>query len=324
MNSSDIAWMLVATALVLLMTPALGFFYGGLVRSKNASNTMMMSCLGPRLRRHSRGRSPATRSPSRRGSALVGGPLARPALGRGSRGAGLDPARPLHGLPGHVRDHHGRLDLRRDRRADALRALPRVSDALGAPRLRAHRALGLGRRVAREARAPSTSPAGRSCTSTPRRLRSWPPLVLKPRKDFARQAILPHNVPFTLLGAGLLWFGWFGFNAGSALGRQRHRRPSPSSTRCSRQSPRWSSGRCSTLRGPARRRPSAPPPGIVVGLVAVTPAAGFVSPAVGHPARGRSRPSRATSLCSGGPARGSTTRSTSWRRTAWAARSARC
>src|SRR2546427_2247072 len=43
MNSADIAWMLVATSLVLLMTPALGFFYGGLVRSKNALNTMMMS-----------------------------------------------------------------------------------------------------------------------------------------------------------------------------------------------------------------------------------------------------------------------------------------
>ena len=42
-------------------------------------------------------------------------------------------------------------------------------------------------------------------------------LVLGQRKDYARQAILPHNVPFTLLGAGLLWFGWFGFNAGSAL-----------------------------------------------------------------------------------------------------------
>src|SRR6266550_728489 len=37
------------------------------------------------------------------------------------------------------------------------------------------------------------------------------------RKDYARQAILPQNVPFTLLGAGLLWLGWFGFNAGSAL-----------------------------------------------------------------------------------------------------------
>src|SRR5512143_2941673 len=43
MSGSDTAWMLVATALVLLMTPALAFFYGGLVRSKNALNTMMMS-----------------------------------------------------------------------------------------------------------------------------------------------------------------------------------------------------------------------------------------------------------------------------------------
>ncbi|MGC4084495.1 MAG: hypothetical protein QM736_20860 [Vicinamibacterales bacterium] len=43
MNQADTAWMLVSTALVLLMTPALAFFYGGLVRTKNALNTMMMS-----------------------------------------------------------------------------------------------------------------------------------------------------------------------------------------------------------------------------------------------------------------------------------------
>src|SRR5713226_8215398 len=43
MNAADTAWMMVSTALVLLMTPALGFFYGGLVRSKNALNTLMMS-----------------------------------------------------------------------------------------------------------------------------------------------------------------------------------------------------------------------------------------------------------------------------------------
>src|SRR3954469_19556926 len=43
MNAADTAWMLVSTALVLLMTPALAFFYGGLVRPKNALNTMMMS-----------------------------------------------------------------------------------------------------------------------------------------------------------------------------------------------------------------------------------------------------------------------------------------
>src|ERR671923_2423442 len=42
-NPADTAWMLISTALVLLMTPALAFFYGGLVRSKNALNTMMMS-----------------------------------------------------------------------------------------------------------------------------------------------------------------------------------------------------------------------------------------------------------------------------------------
>ena len=44
-NQADTAWMLMATALVLLMTPALAFFYGGLVRSKNALNTMMMSVI---------------------------------------------------------------------------------------------------------------------------------------------------------------------------------------------------------------------------------------------------------------------------------------
>ena len=43
MNNADTGWMLISTALVLLMTPALAFFYGGLVRSKNALNTMMMS-----------------------------------------------------------------------------------------------------------------------------------------------------------------------------------------------------------------------------------------------------------------------------------------
>src|SRR6478735_7955281 len=43
MNQADTAWMLISTALVLLMTPALAFFYGGLVRSKNVLNTMMMS-----------------------------------------------------------------------------------------------------------------------------------------------------------------------------------------------------------------------------------------------------------------------------------------
>src|SRR5213078_2384591 len=72
--------------------------------------------------------------------------------------------------------------------------------------------------------------------------------MLGPRKDFKRTAIVPHNVPLVLLGAGLLWFGWFGFNAGSALAAT----------------------------------------GLVVGLVSITPAAGYInapaSLAVGAPA----------------------------------------
>src|SRR5688500_19938194 len=43
LSGADTAWLLISTALVLLMTPALGFFYGGLVRSKNILNTLMMS-----------------------------------------------------------------------------------------------------------------------------------------------------------------------------------------------------------------------------------------------------------------------------------------
>ncbi len=44
-------------------------------------------------------------------------------------------------------------------------------------------------------------------------------LVLGPRIGFKQDAMRPHNLPFVLLGVGLLWFGWFGFNAGSALAR---------------------------------------------------------------------------------------------------------
>ena len=102
-------------------------------------------------------------------------------------------------------------------------------------------------------------------------------VVVGARKDYARQAILPQNVPFTLLGAGLLWLGWFGFNAGSALGANRSAALAFTNTMFAPIATLvvWTlldlfrSGKATAV-GAAT--------GIVVGLVAVTPAAGFISP----------------------------------------------
>jgi Amt family ammonium transporter len=101
--------------------------------------------------------------------------------------------------------------------------------------------------------------------------------MLKPRKDYARRAILPHNVPFTLLGAGLLWFGWFGFNGGSALAANGiaalafvNTMLAPIATLVV-----WT---LLDLSRTGRATAVGAATSIVVGLVAVTPAAGFVSP----------------------------------------------
>ena len=147
MNAADTSWMLVSTALVLLMTPALAFFYGGLVRSKNALNTMMMSFI-------SLGFVGVVWADCRvlavvcARQQLDWRPLAARPERRRPRASGHHPALPVHGLPGHVLHHHGGADLRRDRRADAVLGLCRVHHAVGAGRLRADRPLGLGRRLA--------------------------------------------------------------------------------------------------------------------------------------------------------------------------------
>jgi Amt family ammonium transporter len=102
-------------------------------------------------------------------------------------------------------------------------------------------------------------------------------IVLGPRRDYGRQALLPHNVPFVLLGAGLLWFGWFGFNGGSALAADRtavlafvNTMLAPAAALVVWMSLDHLQSRRMTAVGAAT--------GIVVGLVAVTPAAGFVAP----------------------------------------------
>jgi Amt family ammonium transporter len=102
-------------------------------------------------------------------------------------------------------------------------------------------------------------------------------IVVGKRQEYPSASLLPHSVPLTLLGAGLLWFGWFGFNAGSALAA----------------SPVAALAFVTTMLAPAAtllvwtfldafrsRKPTAvgAATAIVVGLVAITPAAGFISP----------------------------------------------
>jgi Amt family ammonium transporter len=101
-------------------------------------------------------------------------------------------------------------------------------------------------------------------------------LVIGPRKGFGKFTMEPHNIPFTVLGTGLLWVGWFGFNAGSALAANGVAVNALLTTNSSAAMAglvwmvlSWLDGRPSTL-GIST--------GMVVGLAAVTPASGFVTP----------------------------------------------
>ena len=102
-------------------------------------------------------------------------------------------------------------------------------------------------------------------------------LVIGPRKDHEKRQFFPHNLPMTLLGTGLLWFGWFGFNAGSALAADAVAAHAFVATHLGGMAgmAMWTimewfyQGKPTTL-GAAS--------GAVAGLATITPAAGFVSP----------------------------------------------
>jgi ammonium transporter, Amt family len=274
-NQADTAWMLVATALVLLMTPALAFFYGGLVRSKNALNTMMMSFVSlgfVGILWALVGYSLAFST----GGAWVGD-LSRMFL----RGVNLEP----QGTIPHVlfMAYQGTF---------AIITAALISGAI-VERMRfsiyvlfislwaifvyspvAHWVWGGGWL----AKWGALDFAGGTVVHVNAAIAALVAAILVgKRQEYPSSSLLPHSVPLTLLGAGLLWFGWFGFNAGSALAA----------------SPIAGLAFVTTMLAPAAtllvwtfldafrsRKPTAvgAATAIVVGLVAITPAAGFISP----------------------------------------------
>jgi Amt family ammonium transporter len=102
-------------------------------------------------------------------------------------------------------------------------------------------------------------------------------IVVGPRKDYGRHAMLPHNVPFTMLGAGLLWFGWFGFNAGSALAASPTAALAFTNTLFAPAATLATWTLIDLVRGGPVTAVGAAT-AIVVGLVVVTPAAGYIGP----------------------------------------------
>ena len=274
-SAADTVWMLVATALVLLMTPALGFFYGGMVRAKNALNTLMMSfaALGVvGLVWVALGYSLAFAP----GSAIVGGLDFALLRGVGLEAKGTIPHLLFMAYQGTFAIITAALIS--GAVVERMRFVPFVAFmalwtlAVYAPL--AHWVWGggwLGALGVLDYAGGTVVHVNAGVAA------AVAATVVGGRRAYGRQALLPHNVPFVVLGAALLYVGWFGFNAGSALGA----------------SPAAALAFVNTLLAPmgalvvwlaidlartGRVTAVGLATGLVVGLVAITPAAGFVGP----------------------------------------------
>lgn len=277
-SAADTAWMLVATAMVLLMTPAVAFFYGGMVRAKNTLNTMMMSYVALgfvgiawTIVGYSVAFAP--------GTDWLGG--MRYVF---FNAVGLD----AHGTIPHVVFAAYQATFAIITAAlisgaivERMRFGPYVAFitlwSVGVYAPIAHWVWGggwLGKLGALDFAGGTVVHINAAAAAL------VVAMVLGARKDYARQAIIPQNVPFTLLGAGIAWFGWFGFNGGSALGANTSAALAFTNTMFAPMATLvvWSlldmlRTKKTTAIGAATA--------IVVGLVAITPAAGFVSPVSG-------------------------------------------
>jgi Amt family ammonium transporter len=274
-SGADTAWMLMSTALVLLMTPGLAFFYGGLVNARNTLNTMMMSFVALGV------------------TGVLWALLAYSlAFGAGSAWLGDFSMALLNGVGTGPQGSIPQLLFLGFQATFAIITAALISGAI-IGRMRfgpylafialwgivvyapiAHWVWGGGWLFQMGA----LDFAGGAVVHVNAGIAAVvAAVVLGRRREFGHTALLPHNVPFVLLGAGLLWFGWFGFNGGSALAANElaslalvNTMLAPAATLVV-----WAS---LDLMRSGRITAVGVATAIVVGLVAITPACGFVSP----------------------------------------------
>jgi len=280
-SAGDTAWLIVATALVMLMVPGLALFYGGLVRGRSVLNTMMMSLaalglVGVQwvLLGYSLSFGTSTPYLGNLGWTGFGGVTTAPNATYSplvphllfAAFQGMFAAITVALISGAVveRMRFGAYllfvllwttlvydPLAHWVWADGgwLRSLGALDFAGGTV---VHISAGVSALVAA--------------------------VFIGKRRDVGRAALVPHNVPFTLLGAGVLWFGWFGFNGGSALAADGLAVTAIVTTHSAAAAALTTWVLLDLLR---TRRSTAvgAATGAVAGLVAITPAAGFVTPA---------------------------------------------
>jgi Amt family ammonium transporter len=292
--SADTAFMLLAAALVLIMTPGLAFFYGGFVRSRNVLNTMMMSFLLLALVGvtwvlwgYSLAFAP--------GTPFFGG-LEWMFL----NGVGLETTDYLKGTePAAVVSYAATIPHQAFMIYQAMFAIitPALISGAIVERMSfkayfwfvliwstiiyssiAHMVWAKGGFLGLYGGLGALDFAGGTVvhisSGVSALVAAW---MLGPRKTYPNQPAAPHNVPFIILGAALLWFGWFGFNAGSALASGSLATVAFVSTNSATAAAAlaWM-----ILEWVLRGKPTAvgAATGAVAGLVGVTPAAGFVTP----------------------------------------------
>ncbi len=279
-SGADTAWLLASAALVMLMTPGLAFFYGGMVRSRNVLNAVMMSLIALGV---------VTIQWVVIGYSLAFGPDVGHVIGGLNhlflRGVGMEPS-PIYAptVP--------QLAFMAFQMMFAIITPALISGAL-VERMKfsayvvflllwatlvydpiCHWVWGDGGWLARLGALDFAGGtvvhinAGISALAAA--------LVLGKRKGFLKEPIMPNNVVLTAIGAGLLWFGWFGFNAGSALSSGKLSALAFVNTHVAAATAALSwllieyvqHGKASTIGFCS---------GLVAGLVAITPAAGFVN-----------------------------------------------